>query len=157
VLSVVYSDDYNPIAGRVFQNALRAAMPNVRTMHINANSGIDEIRELAMQVDSADAVVFAPFIVVSAGKNDLVIPGGIAGAINAIAANKPLVVTAFGNPYVLMQFPTISTYMLAWGQNDVSQRAAARALLGQTAITGKLPIAIPPYHQIGEGLVYPAR
>jgi beta-N-acetylhexosaminidase len=157
VLSVVYTDDYDPFAGRFFQNALRNELPGTRTMMLNSNSGIEEIRQLAQRVDSADVVVFAPFIRVSAGKADLVIPGGIAGAIKAIAASKPLIVTAFGNPYVLTQFPDISTFMLAWGQSDVSQRAAARALLGQIPITGKLPIAIPPFHQLGEGLVYPAR
>jgi beta-N-acetylhexosaminidase len=53
---------------------------------------------------------------------------------------------------VLQQFPNISTYVLAWGQWEVSQRAAARALTGQIPITGKLPIAIPPFHRLGEGI-----
>jgi beta-N-acetylhexosaminidase len=94
---------------------------------------------------------------VTAAKADLAIPTGIAAAVNAIAARKPTIVTSFGNPYVLTQFPNISTYVLAWGQWDVSQRAAAKALTGQIPITGKLPIAIPPFHRIGEGITAGAR
>ncbi len=157
ILSVVYTDDYDPFAGRLFQNALRAGRPGTRTMQLNSTSDDAEIQKLLSAADSADVVLFSPFIRVSAGKNDLVIPGGIATAVSTIAARKPLVVTSFGNPYVLAQFPDVSTYMLAWGQTETSQRAAARALLGQIAITGKLPISIPPYHQFGEGLTYPVQ
>jgi len=41
--------------------------------------------------------------------------------------------------------------VLAWGGREVSQRAAARALLGEEAITGTLPIEVSPY-PIGHGL-----
>lgn len=157
VLSVVYTDDYDPFAGRQFQNLIRGARPGVRTMLMSANATPAEIDAFTMAADSADVVLFSPFIRVSAGKNDLAIPAPVADAVSSIAARKPLVVTAFGNPYVLMQFPHISTYVLAWGQTDVSQRAAARALLGQIPITGKLPISIPPYHKFGDGLAYTAQ
>jgi beta-N-acetylhexosaminidase len=154
ILSVVYTDDYDPWAGRQFQNMLRGARQDTRTLLLNANAGEAELRNFVMLADSADVVLFSPYIRVSAGKNDLAIPAAISGAVGAIAARKPLVVTTFGNPYVLTQFPDVSTYVLAWGQTEVSQRAAARALLGEIPIGGKLPISIPPYHKFGEGLIY---
>ncbi len=154
ILSVVYTDDYDPFMGRQFQNALRAARRDTRTMLLFSTSTDAEIARMTAAADSADVILFSPYIRVSAGKNDLVIPSAIASAVSAIAARKPLVVTAFGNPYVLSQFPQISTYVLAWGQADISQRAAARALLGEIPITGKLPIGIPPYHSFGEGLTF---
>jgi beta-N-acetylhexosaminidase len=60
-------------------------------------------------------------------------------------------VVAFGNPYLLQQIPDVGTYVIAWGGFPVSQRAAARALLGIAPITGKLPIAIPPLVPLGAG------
>jgi beta-N-acetylhexosaminidase len=152
VLSVVYADDFDPITGRTFQNTLRAALPNLRTLTLDAGANEDDIRRLAALADSAEIILFSPYIRVQAAKADLAIPQGIAEAVNALAARKPTIVTAFGNPYVLTQFPNISTYVLAWGQWDVSQRAAARALVGQIPMSGKLPIGIPPYHRIGEGI-----
>jgi hypothetical protein len=41
--------------------------------------------------------------------------------------------------------------MIAWGPSQASQRASARALLGFAAITGKLPISIPPRARFGDG------
>jgi len=64
---------------------------------------------------------------------------------------KPIVV-AFGNPYLLQQLPWVGTYLVAWGGFPVSQTAAARALLGTAAISGHLPITIPPYASRGMGI-----
>jgi CubicO group peptidase (beta-lactamase class C family) len=46
----------------------------------------------------------------------------------------------------------VSSYLVAWGDREVSQRAALGALFGEEAITGRLPIPIPPLAAIGDGL-----
>ena len=157
VLSVIYADDYDPFTGRAFQALLTAALPGLRTMTLDATADSARIARLASVIDSADVVLFSPYIRVTAYKAGLAIPDRIARLINATAARKPTIVTAFGNPYILTQFPNIGTYVLAWSQWDVAQRAAARALTGQIPIAGKLPIAIPPFHSIGEGLEIPVK
>jgi hypothetical protein len=58
---------------------------------------------------------------------------------------------SFGTPYLLQQASSVSTYVIAWGPSQASQQAAARALLGSSAITGKLPISIPPFARFGDG------
>jgi beta-N-acetylhexosaminidase len=68
---------------------------------------------------------------------------------------KPIVI-AFGNPYLLQQLPWVGTYLVAWGGFPISQTAAARALLGRSAISGHLPISIPPYASRGAGIERPA-
>ncbi len=157
VLNVMYADDYDPFTGRTFNNLLRAALPETRSLLLDANAGAEEMRALAALADSADVVIFAPFIRVRAAKDDLALPASIAAAINAVAARKPVVVTAFGNPYVRTQLTDAGTYVLAWGQTEVAQRAAARALAGQIPVTGKLPIDIPPFYRMGEGIVLQTR
>jgi hypothetical protein len=47
----------------------------------------------------------------------------------------------------------VPVYVIGWSGIGVSQRAAARALLGSNAITGRLPIRIPPRTSIGAGLM----
>jgi beta-N-acetylhexosaminidase len=66
--------------------------------------------------------------------------------------NKAVIVISFGTPYLLSAFPSVSSYVLAWGGAPVSQRAAASALLGEAAISGRLPISIPPLLKFGDGL-----
>ena len=69
----------------------------------------------------------------------------------------PHVVISFGNPYLITAFPDTQAYLLAWNGSEVSQRAAARALLGQFEIAGRVPTRIPPLFEIGDGLRIPMK
>jgi hypothetical protein len=51
-----------------------------------------------------------------------------------------------------MEAPAVPSYVVAWSSNPESERAAAEALRG-AAITGHLPISIPPDIPIGTGLM----
>ena len=66
-------------------------------------------------------------------------------------AGKPVVWITFGNPYLLRHYRQVGTYLAAFSYADVSQVAAARALAGETAITGKMPVSIPELAPIGTG------
>jgi len=63
-----------------------------------------------------------------------------------------IIVYSFGNPYILRHFPGISTYLCGFGWQSVCQKAAVKALSGQIAITGKMPVSIPGIINFGEGL-----
>ena len=152
VLSIVYSDDYNPMAGRTFQRELFAGNDQVRTVQLDRRSSPADLAALQARADSFDIVVFAPFISVAAYKGGLVLPPHVADAVNAISTRRPVIVASFGNPYLLSQLPGVQGYMLAWGGWDGPQLAAARALLGRIEITGRLPIPLPPQYPIGHGL-----
>lgn len=152
VLSIVYTDDYDPVAGRAFQRALGAGVEHIATASITGAATNERLSELAQLADSADVVLFSAFIRVVAGKAGIGVAPHVAEAVTGIAARRPTVITAFGNPYVLQQFPSIETYVVAWAPWEPAQTAAAQALLGRAPVHGRLPIPIPPYHRIGDGV-----
>lgn len=59
---------------------------------------------------------------------------------------------SFGNPYLLQSFPNMRTYLVAYGDMPSLQRAAARAVLGEIDVTGKLPITLPSLYKRGTGI-----
>ncbi len=61
-----------------------------------------------------------------------------------VRAGKPVVLVSFGNPYIIRQFPGVTSYVCAYSDCDASQEAAARALAGKIPFKGQLPIQIPP-------------
>lgn len=152
VLSIVYSDNWNPLVGRTLQRALADRFPGMETAVLDARARPVELDSLLAQADSADLVLFSPFVRVMAWKGDAAIAEPVPGFVEQLAVRRPTVVVSFGSPYVLKQFPNIGTYLLAWGQGEVAQRAAVRALTGEIPITGTLPISLPPYHPIGTGI-----
>lgn len=151
-LSIVYTDDYDPIAGRTFQRTLAGLLPGTRAVSIDARTTPAQLDSLLAVADSVDAVLFSPFVRVIASKGDISIAPHVAEFVARVAERRPTIVTSFGNPYVLSQFAGVGTYVLAWGPQDVLQQAAARALTGEAPITGRLPISIPPFHTLGAGL-----
>jgi beta-N-acetylhexosaminidase len=151
-LSIVYTDDADPLAGRAFQATLRQRLPRLSTAFLDDQSGQEQLDSLRAAAGRADIVFIAAFVRVLAGKGQIAVAPRIASFIDDVARARPTIVTSFGNPYILAQFPDVGTYVLAWGPEEVVQRAAARALTGQAPITGRLPIPIPPLLPLGAGL-----
>jgi beta-N-acetylhexosaminidase len=72
------------------------------------------------------------------------------------AAAKTAVV-AMGNPYLAADFPKIENYMCTFSNASVSEIAAVKALFGETAIRGHLPVSIPKIAQRGAGIQRPVQ
>ena len=146
VLSITLARRADLSAGVAFNAELRGALKNLRAEFVATEDGSLNYPRLTAAADSADVVIIGSYI----GHNwDAVTanaPGAFASFVQSLVARgrKPIVV-AFGNPYLLRQIPGVPAYLVAWGGFPVSQQAAARALLGTSAITGQLPISIPPH------------
>ena len=79
-------------------------------------------------------------------------PPHISTWIDSVAASPKAVVVAFGNPYLIRQFPRATTYINTYGVGDALEVAAARALFGAAPIGGKSPVSLPGYFKLGDGL-----
>jgi beta-N-acetylhexosaminidase len=53
---------------------------------------------------------------------------------------------------LLQAIPQAQTYLAAYSPFPFSQRAAAKALLGESEITGKLPVSLPGLYPRGHGI-----
>ena len=63
----------------------------------------------------------------------------------------------FGNPYTPMFVPEIPAMLLTYDFSDYAETSAVKALAGEIAIGGKLPIALPGLFPIGHGLTRSTR
>jgi beta-N-acetylhexosaminidase len=157
VLSITLARRSDLGAGNAFNAELRTGLPNLRTEFMSTEDAALNFPRLIAAADSADVTIVGSYV----GQNwDAVTasaPQAFANFVQTLMrrGKNPLVV-AFGNPYLLQQLPWVGTYLVAWGGSPVSQTAAARALLGTTAISGHLPITIPPYSSRGTGIERPA-
>ncbi|MHB1192770.1 MAG: glycoside hydrolase family 3 N-terminal domain-containing protein [Longimicrobiales bacterium] len=142
-------------AGRTFAGALTDRLASVRTLNLDERSDARAWAAAEEAVVGADRVVVSSYVPVSAGSGPDAVPQALRDLVARSVETRPTVLIAFANPYQLAAFPTVGTYMLAWGDRDVSQSAAVKALFGEEAISGRLPIPLPPFHAIGEGLTRP--
>lgn len=68
----------------------------------------------------------------------------------------PAVFISFASPYHLYEFGFMDPCLHTYGGSIGTQKATARALLGQIPIVGKSPVALPPFFQVGDGIRRPA-
>jgi beta-N-acetylhexosaminidase len=131
-------------AGVAFNGELSSRIKNLRSEFLAAEDPSADYARLERAADSADVTIVSSYV----GQNwDAVsanAPQAFASFVQRLTSRgKRIVVVSFGNPYLLDQIPAVPAYVVAWGGFPPSQTAAARALLGVQAITGRLPISIP--------------
>ena len=151
-LSIVYTDEGSAIRTGILQQELASRWPRLVQVTLDAGARQATLDSLLQRADSADVVLFSPYGRARHAKGSVAIAPRVAAFVQSLAQRRPTVVTSFGSPYVLAQFPAVGTYVLAWGGEDVSQRAAARALMGEAPITGRMPVSVPPLLPIGAGI-----
>jgi beta-N-acetylhexosaminidase len=106
-------------------------------------------------------VVAAVYVVPNAGKvgNSVAMEDASGALLQELlnrAAEKTVVV-AMGNPYLAADFPKIENYMCTFSNASVSELSAVRALFGEIAIHGHLPVSIPNIAQRGAGMERPVQ
>ncbi|HEY0022751.1 MAG TPA: glycoside hydrolase family 3 N-terminal domain-containing protein [Longimicrobium sp.] len=158
VLSITYAQPADIMAGRGFDRELAAGGWTVASARVDDRTPPDEYARLRALADSADVVVASAYVMPREYSGTVGARGGFPALVQSLAAaGRPVVAVSFGSPYVVEAFPAVPAYLLAWGGAEVSQRAAARALAGEAAIGGRLPVSLPPRHPLGTGLARPAR
>ena len=152
-LAITNGDDRNVVANS-FASAMSRLGRKVETFVLDDRSSEKDVQNALEQARGADLVIASLYGRVRSGQARSVgLPEPGAKALAKLISTKaPLVGISFGNPYLLQSFPELRTYMVAYGDMPSLQVATARALTGQIAITGKLPISLPGLYPRGTGI-----
>jgi len=161
VVGVIFSDDVRTDSGRVFGREFRARIPDARVIYVDPRIAAGMTEEVLKAVDEAQTVVTAVYVIPTAGKigNSVAMADATGSLLQQVldrAAAKTVVV-AMGNPYLASDFPKIENYMCTFSNASVSELGAIKALFGETAIRGHLPVTIPNVAQRGAGIERPSQ
>ncbi len=72
--------------------------------------------------------------------------------LDLVKAGKEPVVVALREPYDLLRFPAVGTYLAAFSANPESLAAVADVLAGREKAAGRLPVSLPGLYAVGYGL-----
>ena len=152
---VSYADGPRETVGAAFASELRARGHAVSPLRLHAESAPAAFDSARAALARNPIAVFAVSVRPVDSKGSIALPPLMNALIDSSAALRPTLLASFGSPYIVMETPRIRSYLLGWGANPASERAAARALSG-APITGRLPISIPPVFRLGSGIERPA-
>ncbi len=152
LLVVALSGDPDAFPGADFESEIREHVDSVTVLR--ADTQFSKIQSLKLPApESYDAAVVGIWVRVADRKGSVGLPDEQAAFVNQILASpKPVIVAGFGSPYVIERFPAAKTWIAEFSTQDVSQRAVARAIFGQNAISGKIPVTVPGVVKRGDGI-----
>src|SRR5882724_4833612 len=152
-LAITNGDDRLWITN-AFVSQLSRSGRKIETMVLDDRSSDQEVQKALFLAASADVVIASLYGRVRTGQARSVgLPDSGALALASLIGSKaPVIGISFGNPYLLQNFPELRTYMVAYGDMQSLQQAAARAVLGEIDIVGKLPISLPGLYPRGTGI-----
>ncbi|MFY9588181.1 MAG: glycoside hydrolase family 3 protein, partial [Actinomycetota bacterium] len=142
---------------RTFIPELRKRWANVTSIELSDRTTGSEIELVRAMIPRYDAVVASVFVRTASfsGRMDLA-PGLqrlLQDAARATAASgRPFITTFFGNPYAATFLPDLPAVLLTYDFYDRAEGAAVRAIAGEAAIGGRLPITLPSMFEQGHGL-----
>jgi beta-N-acetylhexosaminidase len=145
------------VEGVAFVTELRRHAAGVSVTVLDSTMSEMDLRAAVDAASQAKHYVVAAFANVAAYRGDVALGGGFPMLVqNLLATKKPVTFIAMGNPYLLRSFPEVAAYMTTYSTVPPSEVAAVKALFGEIAIGGKLPVSIPGFAQYGDGISLPA-
>ena len=153
-LFVVIAADDDAVEGVAFTPEIQRRAPRAKIVRLDPRSTPQEYEKVLSDVREFDSIILAPFVKRAALKGTVALPENQTNFIKQIIqTNKPVAVIAFGSPYLIRQFPEAKNYVVTYAIEEVAQTALVRAMFGEVAFAGKLPVSIPGIFQIGAGIV----
>jgi beta-N-acetylhexosaminidase len=168
MVAIVFSDDMRTEAGRALERQIRERVADANVIYVDPRTAAAMADDVVKAVDKARSVIAAVYEVPVAGKS-LKGTNGLTNSVRLSEASAALLqkvldqaaektaVLAVGNPYLAQDFPAVQNYLCTFSNATVSEVSAVKALFGEIAIQGHLPVTIPNIAQRGGGIARPAQ
>jgi len=142
---------------RTFIPELKQRWRSVTSIEVSERSTANEIELVRAMAPRYDAVIAAVFVRAASGSGRMDLPSNMQALLRAVArqteqSRKPFVTVLFGNPYTATFLQDVPAIVVTYDFYDRAERSAVKALAGETAITGRLPITLPGVAERGAGL-----
>jgi beta-N-acetylhexosaminidase len=147
---------------RAFIPELKKRWPQVTAIEVSDHTPASDLEFVRAIVSRHGAVVASVFVRATSGSGRMDLAPELVKLLKDLAritdrTSTPFVTCFFGNPYAASFVPELPATLLTYDFYDPPERAAVRALAGEAAIGGKLPVTLSPQWPVGFGMDRPAR
>jgi beta-N-acetylhexosaminidase len=149
---VTYGEENAGTVGNTLLKQLRSAGHTVTLFRLWPASGPASFDSVRVLTRRSRYTLFALSVKVTTAKGSIGLAEPVAKLVDEVSRRRRTVVLSLGSPYIGLQIPHLRSYLIAWSANGLAEWASARALSGQAAITGRLPVRLPPRYPLGHGL-----
>ena len=137
----------------IVTKSLRENGYKVRSFQIDKSDSLIVANHILDQIPSDGLVLLNAYANPVEWKENIFLPSVEADFINRLIKKcSTVIITSFGSPYLIQDFPEASVYICAYKGSSVMQKAFLNALMGESDINGILPVTIPGIAKRGSGI-----
>jgi len=131
--------------------------PGITATILDPSMSKADLDQVSQKTAGCSEIVAAAYVTVAAYRGNVALAGGYPDFLTSLIAGKaPVLLVSLGNPYLIRGFPHASAYLTTYSPTPTSEIALGKALFGEIAITGHLPVTIPGIAKYGDGIQVPA-
>ena len=137
----------------IVTKSLRENGYKVRSFQIDKSDSLIVANHILDQIPSDGLVLLNAYANPVEWKENIFLPSVEADFINRLIKKcSKVIITSFGSPYLIQDFPEAPVYICAYKGSSVMQKAFLNALMGESDINGILPVTIPGIAKRGSGI-----
>lgn len=145
-------------SGARFAQEFARRAKNARIVTVDSSMPMAALAAEAGDTGGCSAIVVSANVAVAAYQGDIALGGDLSSFLQKLTEGPaPVVMVAVGNPYLLASFPRVAGYLATFSITVPSEFSAVKALFGQMPVTGHMPVSIPGFAAVGDGIQLPAR
>lgn len=151
IINIVINDDNLENIHKFWTKQLDDYSNKILTFDLNPSFSVNEIELIVNQINNFDIVLCPIFSQIKTWNPDLSLNDSLLALLKEIVykfGDKTIMI-AMSNPYLLSEFPDVSTYICTYSYSPYSIIAVMDAIWGEIPFKGKLPISIPGLYKIG--------
>ena len=148
----IYDQEYKHSRSTVASKIISERIP-VRAIQVDESDKKPILDVIVKSIPKNSQILINAFVSPKEWKDRIFFPDNETYFVRElIKKSDRIILASLGTPYLLQDFPKVSTYLCAYNGSYLMQNALASALLGSKDISGRLPISIPGLYEIGSGM-----
>jgi len=148
----IYDQEYKHSRSTVSSKIISERIP-VRTIQVDESDKKPILDVIVRSIPKNSQILINAFVSPKEWKDRIFFPDNETYFVRElIKKSDRIILASLGTPYLLQDFPKVSTYLCAYNGSYLMQNALADALLGRKDISGRLPISITGLYEIGSGI-----
>jgi beta-N-acetylhexosaminidase len=155
VLLVAVAGDADANPAEALEREIRWRVDSLEVVRVDTRFSPASLAKIPSS-GSFDLTIVALLVRVADRKDTIALPSDQIQLVESLLKlPKPAIVASFGSPYLIERFPTAPVWISAFSTAEVAQRAVGRAIFGEIAVGGKLPVSVPsaaPPSRAGAGM-----
>jgi beta-glucosidase-like glycosyl hydrolase len=149
---VAVTEEPQPQVGTDLLTEIEPFVASAVLTRVSNETGRERFATIDSSLRQADVILVGVYLSVVAWKGDRRFAGPLEAFLASLAnLPKPVILVAFGDPYILGKMPETQVVMTPYSGGTLAEQSVARVIAGRVFARGRLPVTIPGRYKLGAG------